>query len=438
MAPRLLVLPDEPQRDRAALEQLAGWALRFSPTVEPVEPGTLLIDITGCQRLFGGEDHILRLAADGLAQRGFQARAAIADTVGAAFAVAAVGTELPAIVPVGHTSAWLAPLPPDALRIEPQVSERLKSVGLRSIGDLLMLPRATLPARFGPQLVLRLQQALGEVIEALRPYRPPAMPLARLPFEPPVSDGQTILAAAEHLLAGVFQQLRRRELALRRLECVIYYDRLTPRVISVGLARASRRQAHVATVLAQRLEQIDATPGVTGLMLVAQETTRFRGGQGELFEPREAGDQEALGCLIDRLAGRLGYPAVLWPRRVDDHQPEMAFRYVSVADAGCEPEGEVAGSAVEPLAARPVRLLPRPVPIRVIALVPDGPPRWFAYRGREHVVAGAEGPERLETAWWRGRDVRRDYFRVTTETGEQFWIFRAADEERWYLHGVFA
>ena len=82
-------------------------------------------------------------------------------------------------------------------------------------------------------------------------------------------------------------------------------------------------------------------------------------------------------------------------------------------------------------------MLPRPVPIRVIALLPDGPPTWFAWRGQEYLVAAAAGPERLETAWWRGRDVRRDYFRIAAETGEQFWVYRAADDGRWYLHGMF-
>jgi protein ImuB len=83
-------------------------------------------------------------------------------------------------------------------------------------------------------------------------------------------------------------------------------------------------------------------------------------------------------------------------------------------------------------------VLRRPLPIRVIALVPDGPPTWFALPGREHVVARAWGPERIETAWWRGPDVRRDYFRVSSETGEQFWIYRSAKDGRWFLHGVFA
>ena len=496
IVPQLVALACDPQRDRAALTRLAQWASRFSPSVEPVEPDTLLVDVTGCQLLFGGEENIARQAVAGLVRQGFRARAAIADTVGAAYALAVAATEPITIVSAGQTSAWLTPLPPSALRIDSQTSERLETLGVRTIGDLLMLPRATLPARFGPQLVLRLQQALGEVFEALAPQRSEPPPFARLPFEVPVADWAAIRTAAQQLLADVFRQLRERELALRRLDCVVYYERTPPQVVSIGLARASREERHIAQLLVQRFEQVDLAPGVTGLLLVARETSRWHAGQIELFEPQEPGDDEALGVLIDRLASRVGHDALVRPQLVDDHQPEMAYRYVSVAEAGCEPAGPERRQKEEdnrgellcrPSAApdglgwlpseglrprlltdappgllhsdasqdgattpgrtsqdcatrlpRPARLLARPILVRAIALVPDGPPTWFAYQGHEYVVAHAAGPERLETAWWRGPDVRRDYFRVTTETGEQFWLFRALNERQWYLHGIFA
>lgn len=436
LVPGLVALADEPQRDRAALERLAGWALCFSPLVEPVAPDTLLVDVTGCERLFGGEENIARQALAGLAQRGFTARAALADTVGAAAALARAGGRPLVLVPRGQGSAYLAPLPPWALRIEPEAGARLEALGIRTIGDLLMLPRAVLPARFGSHLVLRVRQALGEVPEPVRPFRPVEYPAAQQRFELPVSDMPTVQAVAGRLLAEVLGQVRRRGAALRRLACVLYGERVPPRVLVLGLARASRTPEHVARLLAQRLEQVDLAPGVTGLMVVARELSPWHGGQGALFESRTPADGEALAELLDRLAGRLGYGAVLRPRLVDDHQPERACRLVSVAEAGCEPEEAAAGPL--PAAARPVRLLPRPVPIRAIALLPDGPPTWLFCCGQEHVVVDARGPERLETAWWRGPDVRRDYFRVTSESGAQFWVFRGRPDGGWFLHGLFA
>ncbi len=444
LVPELATLTYDPQRDQVALEQLAGWGQRFSPLVEPVPPNTLLVDVTGCQRLFGGEEPIARQAVAGLRQQGFHARAAIADTVGAAYALAVAGDEPLLIAPPGQTSAYLAPLPPAALRLNPPAGERLEALGIRTIGDLLTLPRAALPARFGSQLVLRLQQALGEVFEGVTPYQPPEVPRAYQSFETPVTDWPVLLAVAGGLLTKLLGQLQRRAAALRRLEGLVYYEQAAPLVVTIGLARASRAHRHVLELLTERLERVDLTPGVTGLMLVARETSHWPGGQGELFESREPGDDEALGCLVDRLAGRLGWEAVVRPQLVDDHQPEMAFRWVSVSEAGCAPlirdshlflPMEIGGC---PYFRRPVRLLARPVPIRVIALVPDGPPTWFWYHGREHVVAQADGPERLETAWWRGPDIRRDYFVITAKTGEQFWVFRAVSERRWYVHGIFA
>jgi protein ImuB len=268
------------------------------------------------------------------------------------------------------------------------------------------------------------------------------VPVAHRRFETPVTEWETVHVVTERLLAELFAQLERRSGALRRLECVLYFEDAAPRVLTVQLSRASRQGAHVAQLLLPRLEQVDRTRGVVGLMLMARETARHSGGQGGLFTPGEPAEDEALGCLVDRLTSRLGHMAVVRPTLVDDYQPEMAFRYVSVTEVGCVVDADGDPPPAPPWEGgglgRPVRLLPRPVPIRVLALVPDGPPTWFYYHGREHLVADAAGPERIATAWWRGRDVQRDYFRVTAETGEQFWLFHARDRQQWYLQGVFA
>jgi protein ImuB len=483
IAPELLAFEHEPYRDRALLEQLANWALRFSPVVQPVEPDTLLLDITGCQRLFGSEANIARQARDGLRRQGFHARAAIADTVGAAYALATAGGDPVVVAAEGQTSACLAPLPPAALRIEPGVAERLETLGVRTIGDLLVLPRASLPARFGSQLVLRLQQALGEVYEEITARVCEQPPATQVTFETPLSDSQAVQVVVAKLLEELFAQLLQRTLALRRIDCVLVYERVPPTVLKISLSLASRAWRHITELVERRLETVDLSPGLVAVRLVAQETSRWKPGQMDLFEPREPERTEEFGCLLDRLINRLGYGAVVRAELVDDYQPERAFRYVRVGGADGAWNGTEKGFSVqrthprvrqrmrqgrrrhseqseesgtrrgvrsdssvaslsrndrwERLLPRPTQLLPKPLPIRVIAWVPDGPPTWLALRGCEHVVARAWGPERIETAWWRGPDVRRDYFRVSVETGEQFWIYRSATDGRWYLHGIF-
>ena len=465
LAPELLAFEPEVRRDRALLEQLAHWALRFSPIVQPLEPDTLLLDITGCQRLFGGETNIARQAYDGLCAQGFHARAAIADTVGAAWALATASPDPITIAPPGKVSAYLATLPPAALRLEPAVAQRLDSLGVRTIGDLLMLPRAALPARFGARLVLRLQQALGEVYEEISAHACEQPPAVRISFETPLADLQTIHAVVAQLLEELFAQLRERTLALRRVDCVLIYEDAPPSVLAIGLSAASRAWGHIRELVARRLETADFSRALNGLRLVGRETSRFKPGQINLFEPDDLSHQEEFGCLLDRLINRLGDRAVVRAELVDDYQPERAFRYIGVAEmterelsgrrgrsfvipsaarnpasntrAGQIPQSPCSFGMTGAAPARPAQLLPRPLPIRVIALAPDGPPSWLAVRGCEHVVARAWGPERIETAWWRGPDIRRDYFRVSVESGEQFWIFHSPTDGRWYLHGVF-
>ncbi len=427
----LRALPYAAHHDRAWLERLAAWSLRFSPIVEPVHPNTLLLDITGCARLFGGEERLTKQAVAGLTRWGLQVRAAVADTVGAAWALALNAAQTPQIVPVGQTSAWLAPLPPAALRIDKHVADQLDTLGIRSIGDLLMLPRTSLPARFGSQLVLRLQQALGEVFEGLTPYRPAQIPTVRQVFEGPLTEPLTLRRVIERLLSELLEPLRRDGLGLRRVVCVLYRAGGMPLVTTPALVRASREAGHISALLWPRLEILDLSAGIVGVALLARRTEPLHSSQGNLFDGRAPVNLETWGNLIDRLVARLGYEAVVRPRLVDDYQPERAFRYVTVAEAGCAPQDTPVGTHPAALQPRPVRLLPQPLPVRVLALAPYGPPVWLAYRGRGQSVVGVCGPERLETGWWRGKDVRRDYFRVTTDTGEQYWIFRDLDTGDW-------
>lgn len=487
LAPHLQAQPAQPLRDHALLDAIATWALRFTPAVQVVMPDTLLLDITGCQQLFGGEFNLAAAAQAELMRRGIHTRAAIADTVGAAYALAWAAREPLTLAPPGHAAAALAPLPPAALRIEPAVADQLAELGVRTIGDLLTLPRASLPTRFGHTLVQRLQQALGQSPEPLTPHQSDTTPLACCTFDSPIHQADTVRAAADALLRELLDDVARSGRALRRIDCLLYYAHRPATRFSIGLSRGSRSFRHVAELLSRRLENVDLGPGVAALTLAARETSPWRPPQAELFDNGTPPQNEALAILLDRLASRLGHAAILQALRVDDHQPEMAVAYLDggigelrlgTGEQGSG-SGERGGASIgergsrrsvpcslfpdprSPIpdprspfphpSLRPLRLLQRPAPIRAVAIVPHGPPVWMYYAGREHRLLHATGPERIETAWWRGPDVRRDYYRVTSETGEQFWVFRdqgtgngdqgtgssEKQENSWRLHGVF-
>ena len=472
--PAALVLPHDATRDAATLEHLALWAQRFSPVVESAAPDALLLNVSGCARVFRGEANIVRQAIAGLAQQGIRARAAIAETVGGAWALAHASPEPAVIAPPGAMVPLLVGLPPVALRLDEKTVATLDDVGIRSIGDLLMLPRDTLPSRFGDELVRRLRQTLGETPEWLSAPRRERVYSARMAFGP-TDRRDAVTAALERVTAALCEQLVAGGVAARRLLLIVYFETLPPASLWIGLSRPSRDAKHLGGLLAVRVERVDVSPGTTGLMVTATETAAWRPAQADLFDDADRPDDEAVGALIDRLASRLGGPAVVRAEAVEDHQPEAAVRYVPLigtkrrthsvpnaapcdrpraaaaspqqppAEAGGPPRSAAARDAWDrkhdaigaPPGRRPLALFARPRPIRVMALVPDGPPVWFRYQGREYKVASSAGPERLETGWWRGPDVRRDYFRVTTDSGQQFWVFRNLKTGDWFLHGAY-
>jgi len=457
--PVLTAIPRAPATERQVLESLAVWANCLSPAVQPAPPDSLLLDVTGCERLFRGEANLLRQGIEGLWAHGFTVYGAIADTIGGAWAVAH-GGGTPTVVPPGRTAAAIAPLPPWTLRIPRRHALTLEAVGVRKIEALLQIPRASIAARLGEEVLRRMDQALGLVPELLEPFRPPAAPVSRIRFAGATDRIEAIHEGLDRLLAFFCEQLVRRAMGVRQVLWTLYHEGAAPTTLEIGLSRATRSARHLRSLLITRLE-VSALPApVFAMMLWTRAAERWGDAQANLFDTaagwgsgsREDGDD--LASLLDRLANRLGTEAVVRPGLVEDHQPEYAYRYVPVIDSretrrreGERTEqrrGETNGAGLSSAAPasdggepRPLRLFSRPIEVPAMALVPDGPPTWFRWGGRELSIVDAVGPERIETGWWRGSDVQRDYFAATSSTGRRFWLFRDRRTGRWFVHGSF-
>jgi len=469
VAPSVMAAPHRPEEDRRVLDALAAWAECLSPVVQPDPPDSLLVDVTGCQPLFRGESNLLRVAVEGIRRQGFSVRGAIADTVGTAWAVAHEGDHGPMVVPPGQSAAALAVLPPRALRLSPRAVDMLDAVGVGKIETLLHLPRSALAARLGEEVARRIDQALGTVPEVIQPHRPPADPVSRIRLAGPTDRLEVIHEAIDRLLGFFCDQLRRRAAGTRRLSCAMYHEDLPPTRIEVRLSRPSRSARHLGDLLRGRLEASPVPAPVFAMAVWCSGPESLDEEQLTLFEAATGHrNEQAFHDLLDRLSNRLGADGVVRPEFVDDHQPERACRYAPVlatepaerrSDGGTKegkndrrsgrtdpraggPGGwsgtpgsppDVAGGPGE----RPLRILSRPVEVRVMVLVPDGPPSWFRLGAREHVIVESLGPERIETGWWRGEDIRRDYYIVTSRSGQRFWLFRERSGGRWFLHGSF-
>ena len=463
LVPGLLIRPMAAADDARALAALADWCGRYSPWVsldrtdgeaEAAAYG-ICLDVTGCAHLFGGEAAMLDDLSWRLADFGIQAQMAIADSLGAAWAMARYGAryggEIAAIVPVGGAGAAMAQLPVAALRLSPAAADALARLGLGRIGELYALPRGALSARFGQEVTYRLDQALGRTDEPLSPRPARTSFWSRMAFPEPIGHRDHIERATGQLVDDLCAVLEREERGARRIELRLYLADGTVRRIGAGLNRASRDSGHLRRLLAERLPSLEAAFGADLMLLMAGQSEPLPAGQ-TAFKGQAPGDGagEGLAPLLDRLGNRLGPSNIARFAPMPSHLPEAAACLVPplTPEAGGKTEVEW-----RHIARRPVYLLPRPELVETVAEVPDGPPVLFRWRGIAHRVRRGDGPERIAPEWWHQMQAdsavlageTRDYYRIEDSRGRRYWLYRrglygstAPRPPDWYLHGFFA
>ncbi len=416
--------------------------------------GGVLLDITGCAHLFGGEAELLADLVGRLERQGVAARAAIADTAGAAWAIARFGGEASRVVPPDGQRQALAPLPAAALRLASETVAGLERLGLRRIGDLYALPRAPLARRFGLPLCRRLDQALGSLDEPLSPRLPSPPWRLQLAFAEPVAAPGDIAAGLERLLAALCRRLEEETKGARRLVFALYRVDGTVGRAEIGTSAPVRDPQHLARLFAEKLERLDPGLGLDLMTLTAPVVEDCAPLQASLLDAvhddgaSQIAARAELGALVDRLANRLGFAQVRRLVPVASHLPERAQRALPAhAPDGALAAAKASAAAWRRAQPRPLRLFVRPQPIDAVAPVPDDPPLLFRWRQELHRIRRADGPERIAAEWWRdgapaGAELR-DYYRVEDESGRRFWLFREglydpAQTPRWFLHGLFA
>ena len=465
MVPGLVVREADPAGDAAALQRLAWWCLRYAPLVsidspDGIWPHGMWIDVTGSAHLHGGETTLLRDLITRLLAQGLNARAAIADTPGAAHAVARFGKARPktsggspiAIVPVQAHAAALANLPIESLRLPSETVEGLRLLGIETVEKLATLPRAPLARRFGALLATRLDQALGAVFEPIVPSIPPDLSQARLTFVEPLLTAEAFATVIARLTAMVCEELEKSGQGARRLD--LLFERVDGSIqsIRIGTARPSRDARHLARMLDERLERVDPGLGVEAMHLVVPHADALTYAQSAVRLTETDPADTDISPLVDRLANRLGAERVYRNAPVESDVPERSVRRMPALTppgrqtprSRASPPGWSSWPADLP---RPVRLLDPPQPVEAMALLPDHPPIAFTWRRVRHRVRHADGPERIAGEWWkRDGEMRsvRDYFRVEDEEGRRYWLFRRGDgadsvtgDLRWFLHGFF-
>jgi protein ImuB len=455
ICPELKVFDADEAADALALNAIAGWCDRFTPLVALDSPHGLLLDITGCVHLFGGEAAMMRLMCDVLTAQGFAVSAAIAGT--AVCARTLTRHVHGRIVREGEEADAVQSLPVSALGADAAITAGLRRAGLKTIGDVAARARHEITARFGSGFTTLLQQALGQSDAPISPLKPlPDYIVEKRFAEPVATDGvisATLSRLAEMLVAAMAQQGK----GARRLEAGFFRTDGAVRTIVIETGQPVTKSGVINRLFSERLDALndplDPGFGFDLVRLSASRTEIVVQQQRDL--DANVHDNDELAALIDRIAARIGGRRVVVHLPQDTHIPERA-----VLAAPAQHHLAAASQALWPARAegepplRPLRLFERPEQIKVpFATVPDGPPHHFTWRRAIHAVVRVEGPERIAMEWWKqdGRTLTRDYFRVEDEAGLRFWIYRDGlydselfDEEgkqassNWFVHGLFA
>ena len=485
----LLTRPQDKLAEARFLAALQRWAGKFSPWVAVADPDGLTVDLTGCAHLFGGEDALILQVERDCVEMGLSVRLGLADTLGAAWALAryggaevgsdrtgdAIDQEARAtrsrahprkkgktrhwtrggaapevavqggagrIIPAGQAYSALRSLPVAALRLEAGTVAQLNRLGLRQIGDLLGQPRASLARRFGRGLIDRLDQAMGSAPEPISPARAPDHFAVRMGFPDPIGLIEDLMAGVDRMLPRLCARLEARGKGVRLLRLEAHRADQETEVLTLGLARATRDPARIRPLLEMKLDQIDAGFGIDMLRLegLQVEALHDRAPAGHAEARRAARarqeDGSALDDLMGRLGARVGLENLTRLHPADSHTPEKTSKILAAAWS------EPALDWPAPPRPRPLLLWPPE-----LVMTPDVPrlEGTFRWRGRDWQLASATGPERIAPEWWlddpNWRSGVRDYWCVVTTCGARLWLYFAHGGTMsggWFCQGSFA
>ncbi len=453
--PSLITQLCDPDADAVVLRKLADWCQRYTPIVSLDGADGLWLDVTGAAHLCGGECGLLADLSKRLQALGFENQLGLAETAGAAWAIArySMTDRLEKRVMAPHCVADdLQHFPIQALRLEEGALYLLKRFGFKTIGELCNLPRASLKRRFpskeiGEAVLYRLDQAFGRAEDTLVPLRPAPAYCEYLSCPEPLLETESFYRGLDDLLVRLCKRMEKDLKGAKALTYSAYHADGGVSRVFIATAQPSRSVDHLAHLFRDQVETLNPGFGVDHLVLSADVVERLSAQQLGLSKRfTKQRDHGAVFQLIDRLSNRLGPRHVQRVNFRESHVPEHAERRVSALQIKGPDSQE---TCVKP--PRPLRLLHRPELVRVIAEIPEGPPVRFTWRRVTHRVICAEGPERIAPEWWLlSRRLRcqrtRDYYRVETDKGQRFWIFReglyrdASSEQppSWHMHGLFA
>lgn len=441
LAPDVFLRDRDAAAEEAALADVATMLLVFTPNASIALPNAVVAEIERSARLFGGVRRLLSQIDAKVRAQGYDVTMTLAPTPTAALLLAR--GHGPRCVDDAHLAAALAPLPLAALDLDADTLATLHAAGVTTFGDAAALPRHGLARRFGAQVVDTLDRARGRVADPREAYRPPPRFERKLALPAPADNVEALGFAVQRAVDDLAHWLLARGLGVLRVTLSLVHERylrargVPATIASFALAAPAREPAHLLAVLRERLARVALPAPVEAIVLASDETAPLAARNLGLL-PGDDVDRAAV-PLVERLRARLGDDAVATLAAHDDHRPEIAggempsTRTVTTRTP-CSRRNDAKART------HPVSPPARPAPPRPLWLLDEPRPLGHALEAKPWVLR--DGPERIESGWWDGRDCRRDYFVAQTPDEELAWIYRdhryGTDAGEWFMHGLFA
>jgi protein ImuB len=427
-APDLVTAAQEPMRDDAFLKALQRWAIKFTPWSGAEGIDRLLLNITGCAHLFGGEKAMIAHILQELQDMQIEARIGVADTKGAARAAAHFGPKGETIIAAGQTRGELAAFPIEALFVDESILYELKRLGLKRVGDLYPLKSADLARRFGLDQLRAYEKLLGVTADPVAPTKAPPTFAARMSFPDPIGRATDVSEALSRLTGQICKRLCAHGFGLRSVRLIIYRADKKQVCLDVGLARPTQDAQAILRQFALKLDKVDAGCGIDMMRLAALTAEPFTLVQKNLSDAQH---QSEIYDLITTLGNRLGFDRVMRWAPVASHLPRRSFRTIEAARQNASNDWRT--NALRPLTVYEGE--------RVLVLEPGRPPKSFEWRRRKYTTVRAKGPERIGHEWWKGpaSDSTRDYWRIDSMEGPRLWLSTRPGEKpaHWEIAGLF-
>jgi protein ImuB len=434
LLPSLEKFDDKPNLTTQLLQRLTEWCIRFTPSAAVDPLGGIILDATGCSHLWGGDEAYLTDIIKRLSERGYYAKPAMADTIGAAWAMARFANLL--VVEKEKQTNALLHLPSESLRLDEGIIECLHKLGLRKVKDFISMPQSALRRRFGPLIIQRLNQATGLEEEFIQPVYSPEPFQERLPCPEPIVQREGIEIGLQRLLEQLCTRLQREGKGLRTAYFRCYRTDSKTVGITINTNLPSNSVNHLFHLFQMKLSTIEPDPGIELFLLEATQVEDHSPEQEEFWRESGGLNDHRVSELIDRLSGKIGATAICRYLPDEHYWPERSFKKALSLTEQATTEWKIDRP-------RPLHLLSIPERIEVTAPIPDYPPMLFRYKGKRHKILKADGPERIEQEWWIEEGEHRDYYAVEDEEGCRYWLFRsghydAEKKPQWFLHGFFA